>query len=66
LLERYLYRGWLTNLPLTPAGVWRFYDQRAAMEPRIAELREDFALRKIPTTNFAANALFLEIISPGL
>jgi len=62
LLERYLYRGWLTNLPLTPAGVWRFYDQRAAMEPRIAELREDFALRKIPTTNFAANALFLEII----
>jgi hypothetical protein len=62
LLERYLYRGWLTNLPLTPAGVWRFYDQRAAMEPRIAELREDFALRKIPTANFAANALFLEII----
>jgi hypothetical protein len=62
LLERYLYRGWLTNLPLTPAGVWRFYDQRAAMEPRIAELREDFALRKIPTADFAANALFLEII----
>lgn len=32
------------------------------MEPRIGELREDFALRKIPTTSFAANALFLEII----
>jgi hypothetical protein len=62
LLERYLYRAWVTNLNLTPAGVWRFYDDRAVMEPRIGELREDFALRKIPTANFAANALFLEII----
>lgn len=62
LLERYLYRGWLTNLSLTPAGVWHYYDDRAVMEPRIGELREDFALRKIPTANFTANALFLEVI----
>jgi len=48
-LERYVYRAWHTNLPLTPAGVWHFYDGRAGMEPRIRELREDFALRKIPT-----------------
>ena len=34
----------------------------AGMEPRICELREDFALRKIPTASFAANALYLEII----
>ena len=61
-LERYLYRAWLTNLPLTPAGVWHFYEGRAGMEPRIGELREDFALRKIPTRAFAANALYLEII----
>ena len=32
------------------------------MEPRIRELREDFALRKIPTASFAANALYLEIV----
>ena len=32
------------------------------MEPRICELREDFALRKIPTASFAANALYLEVI----
>ena len=32
------------------------------MEPRIGELREDFALRKIPTASFAANALYLEIV----
>ena len=59
---RYLYRAWITNLPLTPAGVWHFYDGRAGMEPRIHELREDFALRKIPTRGFAANALYQEVI----
>ena len=32
------------------------------MEPRIGELREDYALRKIPTRSFEANALYLEII----
>jgi len=61
-LERYLYRAWFTNLPLTPAGVWHFYDGRAGMEPRIRELREDFALRKIPTRAFVANALYLEVV----
>ncbi len=61
-LKRYLYRAWITNLPLTPAGVWNFYDDRAGMEPRIRELRDDFALRNIPTGNFAANALYLEVI----
>lgn len=61
-LARYLYRAWVTNLPLTPAGVWHFYDGRAGMEPRICELREDFAMRKIPTRGFAANALYLEVI----
>ncbi|HVB57070.1 MAG TPA: transposase [Candidatus Acidoferrales bacterium] len=61
-LERYAYRAWHTNLPLTPAGVWHFYDGRAGMEPRIHELREDFALRKIPTRAFAANALYLEVV----
>ena len=32
------------------------------MEPRIRELREEFALRKIPTASFTANALYLEIV----
>jgi len=61
-LERYVYRAWHTNLPLTPAGVWRFYDGRAEMERRIRELREDYAVRKIPTRDFAANALYLEVV----
>lgn len=61
-LERYAYRAWISNLWLTPAGVWHYYDGRAGMEPRIRELREDFALRKIPTRAFAANALYLEVV----
>jgi len=61
-MGRYIYRAWVTTLPLTPIGIWHFYDGRAGMEPRIRELREDFALRKIPTASFAANALFLEIV----
>jgi len=61
-LERYAYRAWHTNLPLTAAGVWHFYDGRAGMEPRIREIREDLALRKIPTSAFAANALYMEVV----
>lgn len=61
-LDRYAYRAWHTNLSLTPAGVWHLYDGRAGMERRIREIREDYALRKIPTHAFAANALYLEVI----
>ncbi len=61
-LGRYAYRAWVTNMNLTPAGIWHFYDGRAGMEPRIGELREDFALRKIPTASFLANALYLEVV----
>src|SRR5437588_675017 len=62
ILGRYVYRAWVTNMDLTPSGVWHYYDGRAGMEPRICELREDYALRKIPTASFAANALYLEIV----
>jgi hypothetical protein len=61
-MGRYIDRAWVTTLPLTPIGIGHFYDGRAGMEPRIRELREDFALRKIPTASCAANVLFLEIV----
>jgi hypothetical protein len=47
---------------MTPAGVWHFYDGRAGMERRIREIREDYVLPKIPTHDFAANALYLEVV----
>lgn len=61
-LGRYYYRGWVTNMDLTPHGLWRFYDGRAAIEVRIRELREDFAFANIPTRAFAANNLYLEVV----
>src|SRR5439155_11214895 len=39
LLGHHVYRVWVTNIDLTPAGVWRFYDGRATIERRILELR---------------------------
>jgi hypothetical protein len=61
-MGRYLYRVWITNTALTPLGVRYFYDDRAGIEPRIRELREDFTLCKIPTASFSANALYLEVV----
>lgn len=48
VMKHYAYRAWHTNLPMTPAGVWHFYDGRAGMERRIREIREDYALRRFP------------------
>jgi hypothetical protein len=62
VMKHYAYRAWHTNLPLTPAGVWRFYDGRAGMERRVREIREDYTLSKIPTRAFEANALYLEVV----
>jgi hypothetical protein len=61
-MKHYAYRAWHTNLSMTPAGVWHFYDGRAGMERRIREIRESYSLTKIPTRAFEANALYLEVI----
>jgi hypothetical protein len=65
VMKHYAYRAWHTNLLLTPAGVWYFYDGRAGMERRIREIREDYSLPKIPTRAFEANALYLEVVRLG-
>ena len=51
-LNRYLYRAWVTNLPLTPAGVWHFYDGRAGMEPRQSGLPGELRAAKNPHRRF--------------
>lgn len=61
-LGHYIYRASVTNLPLTPAGVWHFYDGRTSMERRTRERHGDFALPKTLKDSFAANALYLEIV----
>ncbi len=58
----YSYQVWVTNLMLTPLYLWRFYNQRARAELIIRELKDAYALGKIPTRDFAANEAFFQIV----
>lgn len=60
-LEKYSYRLLVTNLNLTPIGVFRFYDGRAGLERIIRILKEDYPFAKALTNNFAANSLYAEL-----
>lgn len=58
----YTYQVFVTNLPLKPLSLWRFYNQRATAELIIRELKDAYALGKIPSQDFAANELFFQIV----
>jgi Transposase DDE domain group 1 len=58
----YSYQVLVTNLSLTPLNLWRFYNQRARAELIIRELKDAYALGKIPTRDFAANEAFFQIV----
>jgi hypothetical protein len=58
----YTYQGFVTNLGLKPLNLWRFYNRRATAELIIRELKDAYALGKIPTHNFAANELFFQVV----
>jgi hypothetical protein len=61
--KRYTYhRVMVTNLDLTPPAVWRFYCDRGFQELLIREFKYSYALGKIPTRSFWANATYLEAI----
>ena len=60
--ERYAYQVFVTNLPLAPANVWYFYRGRAAIEIIIKELKENYALAKIPTNSFLANQTYFYLL----
>lgn len=61
-LKRYSYQVFVTNLPLKPENVWYFYRGRALIEKYIRELKENFALAKIPTNNFIANQFYFHLL----
>jgi hypothetical protein len=61
-LKRYAYQVFVTNLPLQPEKIWYFYRPRAAIETIIRELKESYALAKIPTNNFQANQLYFHLL----
>jgi len=58
----YSYQVLVTNLSLRPVNLWRFYNQRAGAELIIRELKDAYALGKIPTKDFPANEAFFQIV----
>ncbi|HEY4479683.1 MAG TPA: IS1380 family transposase [Candidatus Paceibacterota bacterium] len=60
-MKAYAYHVVVTNLSLTPQGVFTFYKNRSAMERTVRTLKEDYQFGAAPTGNFAANALYAEL-----
>jgi len=61
--RRYTYhRVLVTNLELTAPAVWRFYCDRACQELLLREFKDSYAMAKIPTRSFWANAAYMEIL----
>lgn len=61
-VKRYAYQVFATNLPLKAEKIWYFYKSRAAVEVLIRELKESYALAKIPTNNFLANQAYFSLL----
>lgn len=59
---RYSYHAFVTNFRLRPLAVYRFYNDRAAVELIIKELKADYPLSKIPTGQFAANEAYFHLL----
>jgi len=60
-LDQYAYSVIVTNLPLTPYGIFTFYKDRAGLERIIRILKNDFPFGSAPTKKFSANALYAEL-----
>ena len=63
-VPRYDYRLFVTNRTEAPDWIWRHYDQRAALEPRLSELKtdlgaDDFCLRGFYPTEAAVRSVLL-------
>jgi hypothetical protein len=61
-LGRYHYQVLITNLPLQPLNLWRFYNDRAGIELLIKQLKVDYALGSIPTSHFFANESYFHLL----
>lgn len=61
-LGTYHYQVLVTNLPLQPLNLWRFYNDRAGVELLIKQLKGDYALGSIPTRHFLANETYFHLL----
>lgn len=60
-IAKYAYSVIVTNLDLTPYGVFTFYKNRAGLERIIRIMKNDFPFGSAPTGSFPANALYTEL-----
>ena len=61
-LGKYHYQVLVTNLPLRPLNLWRFYNDRAGVELLIKQLKGDYALGSVPTRHFFANETYFHLL----
>ena len=61
-LGKYHYQVLVTNLPLQPLNLWRFYNDRAGVELVIKHLKGEYALGSIPTRHFLANETYFHLL----
>lgn len=62
-LKKFTYhRAIVHNLDLAPENVWRFYCDRGFQELLLREFKDSYAMAKIPTRSYWANATYMEII----
>lgn len=61
-LGKYLYQAIVTDLDLTPLHVWRFYNDRAEVELVIRELKDAYALGKIPSRRWEVNEAYFQLV----
>jgi hypothetical protein len=61
-MEGFSYQVLVSNMSLQPLNLWRFYNGRSSAELIIRELKHAYALGKIPTSDFAANEIFFQLL----
>jgi hypothetical protein len=61
-MGKYLYQAIVTDLDLTPLHVWRFYNDRAEAELVIRELKEAYALGKIPSRRWQVDEAYFQLV----
>lgn len=61
-LGRYHYQVLVSNLSLRPLNLWRFYNDRAAVELIIKQLKGDYALGCIPCRHFLVNETYFHLL----
>lgn len=61
-VRKHTYQVIVTDLPLMPLNLWKYYNGRAGVELIIKELKGSFPLAKIPSHHFAANEAYFHLL----